>query len=245
MTGAGAVFKREFSGYFATPVALVFIVIFLLTAGVFTFELGGFYDRYQQADLSPFFSWHPWLYLFLIPALAMRLWAEERRTGTVELLLTLPISPTGAVVGKYLAAWLFAGLSLALTFPMWWTVNFLGDPDNGAILTAYLGSFLMAGAFLAIGELLSACTKNQVIAFILTVVVCLVLLLAGLEPVIGFFRDWAPPAVTDAIAGFSFLTRFEGVSRGVVEARDLFFFGSIIGACLLMTVWVVQARKAE
>jgi ABC-2 type transport system permease protein len=244
MQGWLSVFRREFAGYFATPVALVFIVIFLVLAGVFTFELGGFYERYQQADLRPFFDFHPWLYLFLIPALAMRLWAEERRQGTIELLLTLPIAPFGAVVGKFLAAWAFAGLALALTFPIWWTVNFLGEPDNGAILTGYLGSFLMAGAFLAIGSVLSASTKSQVVAFIVTVVVCLALLLAGLPPVVNFLKGWASPFIVEAISGMSFLTRFESISRGVVELRDLFYFLALIAACLAMTSWVIEAKKS-
>ncbi len=244
MQGWLSVFRREFSGYFATPVALVFIVIFLILAGVFTFELGGFYSRYQNADLRPFFDFHPWLYLFLIPALAMRLWAEERRQGTIELLLTLPIAPLGAVVGKFLAAWVFAGLALALTFPIWWTVNFLGEPDNGAILTGYLGSFLMAGAFLAVGSVISASTKSQVVAFIITVVVCLLLLLAGLPPVVNFLKGWASPLVVDAISGMSFLTRFESVARGVVELRDLFYFLSLMVVCLAMTAWVIEAKKA-
>ncbi len=182
MTGWASVLRRELGGYFATPVAYVFIVIFLILAGVATFQLGGFFVR-GQADLSPFFTFHPWLYLFLIPALSMRLWAEERRSGTIELLLTLPISPAGAVVGKYLAAWLFAGIALALTFPLWVTVNVLGDPDNGAIFTAYLGSLLMAGGFLAIGSAVSAATKSQVIAFVISVVLCFAMLLLGFSAV--------------------------------------------------------------
>lgn len=243
MHGWKAVLKREFTGYFATPVALVFIVIFLVLAGVFTFKLGGFFDR-QQADLRPFFDFHPWLYLFLIPAVSMRLWAEERRSGTMELLLTLPITPWGAVVGKFLAAWLFAGLALALTFPIWMTVNFLGDPDQGAIVTGYLGSFLLAGAFLAVGGVMSAATKSQVIAFILSVVVCLVLMLAGLPPVVDFIKDHLPAWMVDAVTGMSFLTRFESISRGVVDVRDLVFFASVMGGSLLMTVMVLEGKKA-
>lgn len=243
MAGTYAVLRRELAGYFATPVAMVFIVIFLVLAGVFTFELAGFYER-GQADLRPFFDYHPWLYLFLMPALAMRLWAEERRTGTIELLLTLPITPLGAVVGKFLAAWAFAGVALALTFPMWMSVNFLGEPDHGAILTGYLGSFLMAGGFLAVGGLLSAATKSQVIAFILAVVACLVLLLMGLPPVLDFLRDWMPAGLLEAISGLSFLTRFEGLARGLIEARDVLFFASLIVACLLLTAWTLEAKKA-
>ena len=244
MHGWNSVFRRELSGYFSTPLALVFIVIFLVLAGVFTFELGGYYRSYQQADLRPFFDFHPWLYLFLIPAVAMRLWAEERKQGTIELLLTLPIAPAGAVLGKFLAAWVFAGLALALTFPMWMTVNFLGEPDNGAIMTGYLGSFLMAGGFLAVGSAISASTKSQVIAFIVTVVVCLLLLLAGLSPVINFLKDWAPQPVLEAVTGLSFLTRFDNLSRGVVDARDVLYFASLIAICLVMTSVVLEARKA-
>ncbi|MFO0832454.1 MAG: ABC transporter permease subunit [Phycisphaerales bacterium] len=243
MHGWRAVLRREFTGYFATPVALVFIVIFLVLSGVFTFKLGGFYLR-QQADLRPFFDFHPWLYLFLIPAVSMRLWAEERRSGTMELLLTLPITPWGAVVGKFLAAWLFAGLALALTFPIWMTVNFLGEPDQGAIVTGYVGSFLLAGAFLAVGSVLSAATKSQVIAFILSVVVCLVFMLAGLPPVVDFIKDYAPLWVVNAVTGMSFLTRFDSISRGVIDVRDIVFFFSLIAGCLLMTVMVLDGKKA-
>ncbi|GDX98007.1 ABC transporter permease [Phycisphaerae bacterium] len=242
MAGWNAVFKREFAGYFATPVALVFIVIFLVLAGVFTFELGGFFNR-GQADLRPFFDFHPWLYLFLVPAVAMRLWAEERRTGTMELLLTLPIAPFGAVLGKFLAAWAFVGLALALTFPIWWSVNFLGEPDNGAIFSGYVGSLLMAGGFLAIGSVMSACTKSQVVAFILTIVVCLVLLLAGLGPVVNFIKGWMPAGVVDAITGLSFLTRFENISRGVIELRDVLYFVSLMGVSLVVTTWVLESKR--
>ncbi len=243
MHGWKAVLKREFTGYFATPVALVFIVIFLVLSGVFTFKLGGLFQR-QQADLRPFFDFHPWLYLFLIPAVSMRLWAEERRSGTMELLLTLPITPWGAVVGKFIAAWLFAGLALALTFPLWMTVNFLGEPDQGAILTGYIGSFLLAGAFLAVGSVMSAATKSQVIAFILSVVVCLVLMLAGLPPVVDFIKDFAPAWLVDGVTGMSFLTRFDSISRGVIDARDVLYFVSLMGGCLLMTVMVLEGKKA-
>ncbi len=243
MHGWKAVFRRELSGYLATPVALVFIVIFLVLAGVFTFKLGGFYMR-QQADLRPFFDFHPWMYLFLIPALSMRLWAEERRSGTIELLLTLPITPAGAVLGKFLAAWVFAGLALTLTFPIWMTVNFLGEPDHGAIFAGYLGSFLLAGGFLAVGSVMSAATKSQVIAFILSVVVCLVLLLAGLPPVVDFIKDAVPQWMVDAVTGMSFLTRFENISRGVIDVRDIVYFVSLIGVSLGVTTVVLEAKKA-
>jgi ABC-2 type transport system permease protein len=187
----------------------------------------------------------PWLFLFLIPAVSMRMWAEERKGGTIELLLTLPISQIGAVVGKFLAAWAFAVIALLLTFPMWITVNYLGKPDNGAIATAYLGAALMAGGFLAVGSLLSASTKSQVIAFILTVVACFALLLAGFTPVIAFLKGWLPAAIVEAVASFSFLTRFDGLAKGVVDIRELVFFGSLIAVCLAGTSFVLQAKKAE
>jgi len=246
MKGLLPVFKRELAGYFITPVAYVFIVIFLILAGVFTWDesMGGFYVR-GQADLRGFFGFHPWLYLFLIPAVSMRIWAEERKSGTIELLLTLPVTQGAAVVGKYLAAWTFTGVALVLTFPVWITVNYLGHPDNGAIVTGYIGSFLMAGGFLAVGSVLSATTKSQVIAFILSVVACFALLLAGYTPVLEFFKGWMPPAILDALASFSFLTRFENVSKGVVDLRDLVFFGSLIGICLAMTGVVLEAKRAE
>jgi len=240
-----AVLKRELIGYFATPVAYVFIVVFLVLTGVFTFseELGNFYNR-GQADLVPFFTFHPWLYLFLIPAISMRLWAEERRSGTIELLMTLPVPPWAAVVGKFLAAWLFAGLALALTFPMWITVNVLGEPDNGAILTAYIGSFLMAGGFLAVGACISALTRSQPIAFVLTTVACFLLLLAGFPFVQDALAGWAPASVRDAIAGLSFLTRFSAISRGVIALPDLVFFLSLIAVALAANAVVVDLKKA-
>lgn len=238
-----AVFKRELGGYFFTPVAYVFIVIFLLLNGVFTFQIGGLYEA-GQADLRPFFNFHPWLYLFLVPAVSMRLWAEERKQGTLELLMTLPIPLSSAVAGKFLAAWAFCGIALALTFPVWITVNYLGKPDNGVVAAAYLGSFLMAGGFLALGSLVSALTSNQVIAFVGTVVVCLGFLLAGLGPVTDYFSGWAPQFVVDAIAGFSFLTRFEGLAKGVIDLRDLIFFATLIAVCLFGTAVMVEAKKA-
>jgi len=244
MTGLLPIFKRELSGYYVTPVAYVFIVIFLLLAGVFAFQLGGFFER-GQADLRPFFDFLPWLYLFLIPAVAMRLWAEERRGGTIELLLTLPVSRGAAVVGKFLAAWAFIGIALLLTFPMWITVNYLGNPDNGAIFTGYIGALLMGGGFLAIGACISAVTKSQVIAFVVTVVLCLGFLLAGHGPVIDFFRGWAPATVVDTIASFSFLTRFDALSKGVIQLRDLVFFGSLIALFLTANAVIIDMKKAE
>src|SRR3984885_5906845 len=220
MNAVGAVFRREFAAYFATPIAFVFLVIFLFSMGVFTFYVGHFFDS-VVADLSLFFDYHPWLYLFLIPALAMRLWAEEKRSGSIELLLTLPIPVWATVLGKYLAAWGFAGLALALTFPIWITVNYLGHPDNGVILASYVGSFLMAGAYLAIGACISACTQNQVIAFVVSVVVCFLFTVAGAPLVIDAFQGWAPVTLVDAISSFSFLTHFSAITEGVIDLRDV------------------------
>jgi len=236
--------KRELRGYFATPLAYVFIVIFLALVGWFTFYLGGFYER-GQADLTPFFNFHPWLYLLLIPAISMRLWAEERKTGSIELLMTLPVTMWEAVLGKYLAAWAFTSIALSLTFPIWITVNYLGDPDNGAIVAAYLGSLLMAGAFLAIGACISAANRNQVIAFILTVVVCFVFLLSGFPLVLDFFSGWAPQSVVDAVAGMSFLTHFNSLSRGVIDLRDLVFFILVISSWLYANAIVLDLKKAD
>jgi ABC-2 type transport system permease protein len=244
MRNVAVIFRREFASYFATPLAFVFIVIFLVLAGAFAFYLGGFYER-GQADLTPFFNYHPWLYLFLIPALSMRLWAEERKSGSIELLMTLPVTTLQAVIGKYLAAWAFAGLALALTFPIWITVNYLGDPDNGAILAAYVGSFLMAGGFLAIGACLSAATRNQVIAFIFTVVICFGFLLSGFALVLGLFEGWAPQAVVDAIASLSFLTHFSSISKGVIDIRDLIYFAVLIAAWLAANAIVLDMKKAD
>jgi ABC-2 type transport system permease protein len=244
MSNIFTVFKRELASYFATPVAYVFIVIFLVLSGVFTFYLGNFYER-GQADLLPFFNYLPWLYLFLVPAVAMRLWSEERKSGTIELLLTLPITMWQAVVGKFLAAWVFIGIALALTFPIWLTVNYLGSPDNGVIFASYLGSFLMAGAFLAIGSCISACTRNQVIAFILSVVVCFLFLLAGFPLVLDFFSTWAPQGLVDAISGLSFLSHFASIAKGVIDLRDLVYFVLTIAFWLYANAVVIDLKKAD
>lgn len=236
--------KRELAGYFATPVAYVFILIFLLLASAFTFYLGGFYER-GQADLAPFFNFHPWLYLFLIPAISMRLWAEERKSGSVELLLTQPVTLWQAVLGKFLAAWAFTALALALTFPIWITVNYLGSPDNGVILAAYIGSLLMAGGFLAIGSCMSALTRNQVVAFILAVVICFAFLLAGFPLVLDAFHAWAPQVLIDAIASLSFLTHFEAISKGVLDVRDLLYFVLTMAFFLIATAIILDVRKSE
>jgi ABC-2 type transport system permease protein len=238
----GPVFAREFKSYFATPLAFVFIMIFLFAMGAFTFYLGHFYDN-GVADLSVFFGYHPWLYLFLVPALAMRLWAEERRSGTMELLLTLPVPLWATVLGKFLAAWAFAGLALLLTFPIWITVNYLGNPDNGVILASYVGSFLMAGAYLSIGACVSSATSNQVIAFIISVVVCFLFTISGSSLVLDMVRGWAPLALVEAVSSFSFLVHFAAITSGVIDLRDLIFFFSLIGLFLYANTLIVDWRK--
>ena len=236
--------RRELAAYFATPRAYVFLLIFLVLSGVFTFYIGGFYER-GQADLAPFFSFHPWLYLFLVPAISMRLWSEERKSGTIELLLTLPLTRMQAVLGKFLAAWLFTGLALALSFPLWITVNFLGAPDNGVIVASYLGSWLMAGSFLAIGSCMSALNRNQVIAFITTAVVCFLFILSGFPLVLDALSGWAPQLLIDAIASMSFLTHFTAVSKGVIGLRDLLFFVSLTVVWLAATAVVIELKQAD
>ena len=236
--------RRELYGYFATPVAYVFLVIFLILSGLFTFYLGSFYER-GQADLSAFFDWHPWLYLFLVPAIAMRLWAEERKNGTIELLMTLPITLMQAVLGKFLAAWIFTAIALFLTFPIWITVNYLVSPDNGIIISSYLGSLLMAGGYLAIGSCISALTKNQVIAFVISFVICFAFNLSGFPLVLDMFSSWAPQAIVDVISSFSFLTHFESILKGVVDIRDIIFFGSLIAFFLYANVLAIEAKKGS
>ncbi len=238
------ILKRELAGYFATPIAGVFIVIFLLLSGAFTFYLGNFFVR-GQADLIPFFDFHPWLYLVLIPAIAMRLWAEERKEGTIEMLLTLPVTIWEVVAGKFLAAWVFTGIALALTFPMWITVNILGNPDNGVIAASYIGSLLMAGGFLAIGSCMSALTKNQVIAFILSVVVGLGFILSGFPMILNLFSGWTPHFILDTVSSFSFLTHFHSISKGVLDLRDIFFFLTLIAFWLFATATIIDMKKAE
>ena len=242
MANTLVIFRREFQAYFSTPLAYVFIVIFLGLTGALTFYMGNFFGR-GQADLQSFFFFHPWLYLFLIPAVTMRLWAEERKSGTIEVLMTLPISTTQAVVGKVLAAWAFVAAAVALTFPVWITVNYLGDPDNGRILASYVGSLIMAGAYLAIGASISALTRNQVIAFIIAAVVCFLFLLSGADLVLSFFRGWTPGAIVDVIAAMSFLTHFTAIAKGIIDLRDIIFFASLIGACLFINVAIVDLRK--
>jgi len=237
-----AISKRELRAYFTTPLAYVFIVIFLALNGVTAFYFGGLFDR-GQADMQPLFGFLPWLYLFLIPAVAMRLWAEERKAGTLELLMTLPVSTFSAVFGKFLAAWIFSGIALALTFPVWITVNYLGDPDNGVIIASYLGGFLMAGSYLAIGGFVSSMTRNQVIAFVIGAAVIFLFMMSGLELVQSAFRGWAPELVVDLVRSFSFLVHYDAVIRGVIDIRDMIFFVSIIGVFLFATMVVVDLKK--
>jgi ABC-2 type transport system permease protein len=244
MSTTAAIFRRELGSYFTTPVAYVFIVIFLALNGVFTFYVGGWYER-EQADLQTFFDYHPLLYLFLIPALSMRLWAEERKSGSIELLMTLPISTWQAVVGKYLAAWAFTGIALALTFPIWLTVNYLGNPDNPVILLGYIGSYLMAGAYLAIGACVSAFTRNQVIAFVIAVVICFVFMLSGTPMVLDLLQGWMPQALINTISGMSITTHFNSILKGVIDLRDLVFFFSFIGCWLLANIIAVEMKKSS
>jgi len=236
--------RRELAGYFATPVAYVFIVIFLALLNALTFFMGSFFDR-GQADLASFFQFHAWVYMLLIPAITMRMWAEERKSGTIEMLMTLPLSLTQVVLGKYLAAVAFTAISLALTFPLWITVNYLGEPDNGAILAGYFGSLLMASGFLAVGAFISALTKNQVIAFVMTAAACFVLIASGAPIVLSFFAGWAPKAMVDFIASLSFLSHFTDISKGVLDLRDVVYFVSLIAAFLFANAVAVERLKAE
>ena len=237
------IMKRELGGYFTSPIAYVFLIIFLLLTGFFTFTIGNFFER-GEASLVSFFTWHPWLYLFLVPAVGMRLWSEERRLGTMELLLTMPITTWQAIVGKFLASWVFLGLALALTFPVWITVNWLGSPDNGIILAGYAGSLFLAGSYLAISCMTSALTRNQVISFILSVMICLFLILAGYTPVTDLLTRFANPVVVDIIASFSVMTHFEGFQRGVIDLRDFLFFASVIGFALFTTGVIIRSQRA-
>ncbi len=238
------IFKREFASFFSTPVAYIFITIFLVMSGVFTFLIGDFYAR-GQADLLSFFNFHPWLYLFLVPAISMRIWSEERKSGTIELLMTLPITTFHIMLGKFLAAWLVLGICLVLTFPLWLTVNYLGNPDNGIIVAAYLGSWLMAGAFLAVGICMSAFTKNQVIAFMLAIVLCFLFVLAGSPVIIDVVQGWAPNIVIDTVASLSFMTHFQDMSKGVIALNDVLFYVISILVWLYAGYLVIEQKKAN
>ncbi len=239
-----AIAKRELMAYFGTPIAYVFLAIFVALTGVFAFFIGNFFTR-GVADLVPFFQYHPWLYLLLVPAISMRLWAEERKSGTIEMLMTLPVTTVEAVVGKWLAGWIFLGIALVLTFPMWITVNVLGDPDNGVILASYIGSFLVAGAFLAIGACMSALTKNQVIAFVVATVVCFLFVMGGSGIVLDTISGVFPPAFVQAVANMSALTHFDNVSRGTFDVSDLVYFISLTAFWLFANVLVVELKKAD
>tara|TARA_B000000460_G_scaffold230437_1_gene187982 strand:+ start:1465 stop:2199 length:735 start_codon:yes stop_codon:yes gene_type:complete len=234
--------KRELASYFSTPLAYVFIVIFLTLIGSFTFYLGNFFAR-GQADLNAFFTFHPWVYILLIPAVTMRLWAEERKTGTIELLMTLPLTTTQAVIGKFFAAWIFIFIALVLTFPIWITVNYLGQPDNGVILAGYVGSLFMSGAYLSIGSCISAITKNQVIAFVIAATVCFIFTMSGVDIVLNFFKVWAPEFLVNIISSMSFLVHFESITKGVIEIRDFLFYLSVIVFWLFLNVVVVEFKK--
>jgi ABC-2 type transport system permease protein len=244
MNPIGIVFRRELASYFATPVGYVFVIVFLLLAGFLGFHLSGIFES-NNASLRPFFYWHPFLYLFLVPAVAMRLWSEERRSGSIELLLTLPMTMWQAVLGKFLAAWCFIAIAVCLTFPAWITVSYLGDPDHGVIITSYLGSILMAGAFLAVGMCFSAATKSQVIAFILTLLVCLIFVLIGFPGFLNFVGGALPQLVVDTLASLSIWAHFESVQKGVIDLRDLLYFGLMIGFWLYASAVVIDLKKAD
>jgi ABC-2 type transport system permease protein len=241
--GSWIVAKREFFSYFATPIATVFLVIFVALTGAFAFYFGNFFER-GQADLSTFFIYHPWIYLLLVPAIGMRLWAEERKSGTIELLMTLPISPWEAILGKFAAAWAFVGIALALTFPMWITVNVLGSPDNGVIFASYIGSWLMAGAYLAVASCISALTKNQVIAFVVSATVCFLLVMSGHEPVQYLLRSWAPDWLISAVASLSFLSHFENITKGILDLPSIVFYLSLIVFALFVNKIIIEQSKA-
>jgi ABC-2 type transport system permease protein len=237
-----AITKRELAAYFTSPVAYVFIVIFLLLVGFFTFNVGQFFEV-GEASLNGFFYWHPWLYLFLVPAVGMRLWSEERRLGTMELLLTMPITTWQAIVGKFLASWIFLAIALGLTFPIVITVNYLGNPDNGALIAGYVGSLLLAGSYLAISSMTSAMTRNQVVSFIVSVVICLFLIIAGYTPVTDLMVRWAKPALIETIAAFSVITHFEPFQKGLLDLRDIVFFLSIVAFSLFATGVIIRAHR--
>jgi len=238
------IFDRELRGYFRTPLASIFLLVFLALSSGMTFFLGRFFER-DQADLIAFFSWHPWLFLILMPAIGMRLWAEERRSGTIELLITLPVTNTQLVVGKFLASWVFTLIALVLSMPIWITVNYLGDPDNNVILISYIGSWLMAGAFLALTSCLSTLTKNQVIAFIISSISGFILIMAGFSLILSAVRSWAPVWITETISSMSFLSHFSRIQMGVFDLNSLIFFLSMIILCLWINIQLVQIKKAD
>jgi len=237
------VFKREFNSYFSTPIAIIFLTVFLILNGFFTFKMGRFFEA-GQADLRSFCLWHPWLYLFIVPAVSMRLWAEEKKSGTIELLMTLPVTLFEATVGKFLAAWAFIGLALLLTFPIVLTVCYLGDPDIGVIFAGYIGSFLMAGAYLAIGCAVSAATNSQVISFVVTTTICLSLILLGFEPVIEALQGVFSPMIVDQLTNLSFPYHFEAIQRGVIDFRDIIYFCSLMLMSLFVGAVILDRSKS-
>ncbi|MGI9483380.1 MAG: ABC transporter permease subunit [Hyphomicrobiales bacterium] len=239
-----AIAKRELKAYFGTPIAYVFLAIFVALTGVFTFFIGNFFGR-GVADLQPFFQYHPWLYLMLVPAISMRLWAEERKSGTIELLMTLPVTTTEAVIGKWLAGWIFLGFALVLTFPIWITVNVLGDPDNGVIFASYIASFLVAGAFLAIGACMSALTKNQVIAFVIAAVVCFFFVMGGSATMLDAISGLVPDVVVQAVGNLSAIVHFDNVARGTLAITDIIYFVSLIAFWLFANVITIELKKAD
>jgi len=236
------VFKRELKSYFEAPVAYVFLIAFLLLIGFLTFSVAMYYER-NTADLSPFFFWHPWVYLLLVPAATMGLWAEERRSGTIELLLTMPITLTEAVIGKFLAGWAFITIAILLTFPIVITTIYLGSPDAGAILCGYVGSILMAGAYVSVGMFTSSMTRSQVIAFVLSLVFCLLLVMAGWPPVTNFFMKYAPGLV-DIISSISFMAHYESIGRGVLDMGDIVYFISVMIFMGFATHLLLENRKS-
>ena len=238
------IFDRELKGYFRTPLASIFLLVFLSLSSGMTFFLGRFFER-DQADLTAFFAWHPWLFLILMPAIGMRLWAEERRSGTIELLMTLPVTNTQLVIGKFLASWIFTLIALILSMPIWITVNYLGNPDNSVIFISYIGSWLMAGAFLALTSCLSTLTKNQVIAFIISSISGFILVMAGFGLVLSAVRSWAPIWLTETIRSMSFLSHFNRIQMGVFDFSTLLFFVSMIVFCLWINIQLVQIKKAD
>lgn len=237
-----AIYRRELLSYVTTPLAYVFVAVFLVAVGAFAFQVGGFFEQ-NRADLASFFAFHPWLFMIFLPAVAMRLWSEDLRSGAVELLMTLPAPTWALVLGKFLAAWTIAGAALVLTFPLWITVNALGAPDNAAIFVGYLASFLMAGAFIAIGEALSALTKTQVIAFVASATVCFVVTAMGLPIILDFLRGIVGGGLAEGIASLSVLRHFEAAQRGVVELRSLYYFVSLIALALAGATLAVDARR--
>lgn len=244
MSNTWIICKRELTSYFSTPIAYVFIVVFLLISSLATFYVGNFFAR-GQADLVPFFSFHPWLYMLFIPAISMRLWSEERKSGSIELLLTLPITTWEAITGKYLAAFIFTSIALALTFPLWIAVNYLGNPDNGIIVASYLGSLFMAGSFLAVGAAISALTKNQVIAFVLSLIACLVMNLIGFPLIVDNLRGIVPNLIIETLSSFSFLTNFDTISRGLLDIRSIIYFATLIMFGLFANAVIVETKRAD